>query len=153
MSDELGEKAELIKLAGGVLNSIMEGLEEVDLETRQRIMEMAGEACAAATGGLEIARRIAEETTNIGEILERVNEEIPWCGSWARRGDTIQSVCAECGCPLVRNRVVELTGTFCYCSRGWVKKIFKTLLKKPVEVELEKSLGLGDSVCKFVVYI
>lgn len=77
MSDELSKRAELIKLAGGVLNSIMEGLGEVDLGTRQRVMEMAGEACAVATGGLEIARRIAEETTDIGEILERVNGEIP----------------------------------------------------------------------------
>lgn len=153
MSKELDERAELIKLAGGMLNSIVEGLQEIDLETRRRIMERGGEACAAATGGLGIARRIAEETTDIGEILQRVNEEIPWCGAWARKGDTIRSVCAECGCPLVRNKVVELTGTFCYCSRGWVKRVFETLLKKPVEVELEKSIGLGDSVCKFVVYV
>lgn len=153
MSDELDERAELIKLAGGMLNSIVEGLKDVDSETRLMIMEKAGEACAEATGGLEIARRIAEGTTDIGEILERVNEEIPWCGSWTCRGGTVQSVCAECGCPLVRDKIVELTGTFCYCSRGWVKKIFKTLLKKPVEVELEKSIGLGDNVCKFVVYI
>jgi len=52
----------------------------------------------------------------------------------------------------VKNNVINLTGTFCYCSRGWVKKIFETLLNKTVSVELEKSIGLGDKVCKFIVY-
>ena len=52
----------------------------------------------------------------------------------------------------MKNKVVELTATFCYCSKGWVKKIFETLLKKPVSVKLEKSFGLGNNVCKYIVY-
>lgn len=150
--NELDEKAKLLKRAGELLNSIIEGLDEVDLEARQRIMELCGEACAHSDRDLEIAKRIAEETVDEEEILVKVNKEILWCGTWTRKGNTIQSVCVECGCPLVRNKVVELTGTFCYCSRGWVKKIFETLLKRPVNVELKKSIGLGDKVCKFVVY-
>lgn len=153
MLNELDEKAKLLKRAGEILNSIMKGLDEVDLETRQKIMELCGEACARSDGDLEIAKKIAEETSNEEEILARANKEIPWCGTWTRKGKTIQTTCVKCGCPFVRNRVVDLTGTFCYCSRGWVKNIFKTLLKQNVNVELEKSIGLGDKVCKFVVYI
>jgi len=155
MQNELDKNAKLLKLAGGLLSSIIKGLDEVDLETRKKIMELCGGTCAEEAlfggGDLEIARRIGEEAADEDEILERMNREILWCGPWIRKGSTIQSTCVECGCPLVKNNVVDLTGTFCYCSRGWVKKIFETLLKKPVSVELEKSIGFGDEVCKFVV--
>lgn len=152
MSNELNDREKLLRRASAVLNSIIKGLNEVGLESRVKIMEFCGEACAHSDGDLKIAQRIAKETANEEEILARVNKEILWCSAWTRKGNTIQSTCVKCGCPLVRNKVVDLTGTFCYCSRGWVKKIFETLLKKPVVVELEKSIGRGDKICKFVVY-
>jgi predicted hydrocarbon binding protein len=152
MLNELDEKRKLLKRAGVVLSSIIKGLDEVDLETRKKIMELCGEACARSDGDLEIAKKIAEETVNEEEILERASKEILWCGTWTRKNNMIQSTCVKCGCPLVENKVVDLTGTFCYCSRGWVKKVFKALLKKRVSVELEKSIGFGDKVCKFVVH-
>jgi predicted hydrocarbon binding protein len=152
MLNELDEKARLLKRTNAMLNSIIRGLKEVDLETRKKIMELCGEACAREDGDLEIAKRIAEETNDEEEILRRANKEIPWCGIWTLKDNIIQCTCVKCGCPLVRHKVVDLTGTFCYCSRGWVKKIFETLLKKPVDVELEKSIGLGDKLCKFVVH-
>ncbi len=144
---------ELLKRTGALLNSILKGLDKLNLETKQKIMELCGEACAYSDKDFEIAKEIAKEAVDVEEILVRVNKEIPWCGTWIRKGNTIQSTCVNCGCPLVRNNVVEPIGTFCYCSRGWVKKIFETLLKKPVKVELKKSIGLGDKVCEFVVYI
>ena len=156
MQNELDKKEKLLRLAGGLLNSIIEGLNEVDLETRKKIMQLCGETCAGEVlfggGDLDIAKKIAEEEVDEEEILRRANREILWCGTWTRKGNNIQATCTECGCPLVKNNVVNLTGTFCYCSRGWVKKVFETLLKKPVSVELEKSIGLGNKVCKFIVY-
>lgn len=156
MQNELEKKERLLKLAGGLLNSIVKGLNDVDLETRKKIMQSCGETCAgeelSGGGDLKIAKKIAEEEVDEEEILKRANRELLWCGAWTRKGNTIQAICTECGCPLVKNKVVNLTGTFCYCSRGWVKKIFETLLKKPVNVELRKSIGLGNKVCKFIVY-
>ena len=153
MLDEPDKKEKLLKRAGAVLGSIIKGLDEVDLETREKIMELCGEACAREDGDLEIAKRIAKEAADEGEVLVRMNKEIPWCGTWTRKGSTLQSMCAKCGCPLVRNKLVDFGRTFCYCSRGWVKKIFETLLKRPVNVELEKAIGFGDDVCKFLVYL
>ena len=156
MQNKLEKKEKLLKLAGGLLNSIIKGLNEVDLETRKKIMQLCGETCAGEAlfggGDLDISKKIAEEEVDEEEILKRANKEILWCGTWARKGNTIQATCTKCGCPLVKNNVVNLTGTFCYCSRGWVKKVFETLLKKPVSVELEKPIGLGNKVCKFIVY-
>ena len=155
MSDReeiLNEKEKLLRRASFVLNAIIKGLDDLDVETREKIMESCGEACAREDGDLEIAERIARETVNEEEILARVNKEITWCGTWARRGDTIQTTCTRCDCPLVKNRIVSPTGTFCNCSRGWVKSIFETVLKKSVSVELEKSIGRGDEICKFVIH-
>jgi predicted hydrocarbon binding protein len=44
-----------------------------------------------------------------------------------------------------------MNATLCLCSRGWVKTIFETLLGKPVRVELEKAIGRGDDICRYVV--
>ncbi len=152
MTRNPNEKDKLLRRASYVLNSIIKGLDEVNLETRQKIMELCGEACAREDGDLEIAEKIAREATDEEEILTKVNKEISWCGTWIRKGDTIQSECIKCYCPLVGNKIVHPTETFCFCSRGWVKTIFETVLKKSVTVKLEKSIGRGDEVCRFVVY-
>ncbi len=152
MTGELDEKTRLLNRAGAVLNSILKGLDAVELETRKRIMELCGEACAGSDRDLDIAKKIAEEASTEEEIVARVNEELPWCGTWIMEGNTIHSSCVKCGCPLVRNQVIDLTGTLCYCSRGWVKQIFEIALRKPVRVELERAIGLGDETCKFVIY-
>lgn len=156
MENELENISLLLKLTGDMLNSILEGLNSVDLETRKQIMEFCGETCAREElygPALDIAKRIAEEEVTEDQILERANREILWCGTWTRKGNIIQCTCLECGCPLVKNKVVKLTGTFCYCSLGWVKRIFETLFKTPVRVELEKAIGFGDDVCKYVVHV
>lgn len=35
---------------------------------------------------------------------------------------------------------------------GWVKRVFETLLKKPVRVELEKAIGFGDDAFGSIVH-
>ena len=141
----------LLEQTGRMIDHIVKGLEGLDEETRLGIMERCGEACAEV-GDLAVAKKIAEETDDVDEIVARANDEILWCGEWTREGNEISAVCDYCGCPLVRQGIVKLTGTFCYCSRGWVRAIFEALLKRLVKVELEKAIGLGDDVCKYTVH-
>jgi len=145
------DRESLLRQTGRMIDLIVEGLEGADEETKLRIMERCGEACAEV-GDLGIARKIAEETDDIDEIVAKANDEIAWCGKWTKEGDMITAVCTYCGCPLVRQGVVKLTGTFCLCSRGWVKAIFEVMLKRPVMVELEKAIGFGDGICKYNVH-
>jgi predicted hydrocarbon binding protein len=155
MEDELGRKEALLRMTGNLLSAIIEGLGGVDAETRARVMEACGEACAREEfwgPAIEIARRIAEEETDLGRILERANGELLWCGKWVRENDVNVCTCTECGCLLVNQGVVKMNATLCLCSMGWVKTIFETLLGKPARVELEKALGRGDDVCRYVVY-
>lgn len=141
----------LLRQTGRMIDYIVKGLEGLDEETTRRIMERCGEACAEA-GDLGLAKEIADGTTGIDETIARANDEIAWCGRWIREGDVITAVCTNCGCPLVRRGIVELNGTFCLCSRGWVKAVFEVLLERPVRVELEKAIGRGDDICKYNVH-
>ena len=151
MSNKYNSKKALLERSSRVINSIINGIEELSIANRMKIMEKSGVECAVA-GSYKIAKKISEETTSIEELIDKINTQIPWCGHWNLEGNIIRSICNECGCPLVRNKIVNLNSTFCYCSLGWVKLIFKTLLKKQVYVEMLKSIGAGDNTCEYVVY-
>jgi predicted hydrocarbon binding protein len=124
----------------------------VDEDTRAGLMESCGRVCALHHGSIEQAIAIKHSAKEMDELLDKLNQqEGLWCGNWERDGDTIYSVCKECGCPLVRTGLVRPSPTFCNCSRGWVKAVFETILERPVEVELEQAIGRGDPVCRFIV--
>jgi hypothetical protein len=123
----------------------------VDEDTRAELIEPCGRACALQFDDIERAKTIRHGTKGIDGLLDRLNQQVPWCGKWVRNGDTITSVCEECGCPLVRAGLVRLSPTFCNCSRGWAKAVFEALLGMPPEVELQQAIGRGDPVCQFVV--
>jgi predicted hydrocarbon binding protein len=147
--------SELLKFCGDILSSVLKGLSTLDVDTQKKVMELCGETCAKAVlfagGQLDIASRISQEENDEDELLRRVNQEILWCGKWTRIGNVIKATCEECGCPLVKNNIIQISPTFCYCSRGWMKKIFETVFKRPVEVELTKAIGRGDNMCQFKV--
>ena len=104
-------------------------------------------------GDIEKARAIKCSAQEMGEWLAKLNQQVLWCGSWVRDGDTVTSVCEKCGCPLVRAGLVKLSPTFCNCSRGWIKAVFETVSGRPVEVELKQAISRGDPVCEFVVHL
>lgn len=147
------ERGATLELLDRWLEALMTGLEtEVDGRTRARLMECCGQACALHHASIEKAKAIQHAVKDIGELLDGLNQlEDFWCGKWERDGDTIYSVCKECGCPIVRAGLIKLSPTFCECSRGWVKAVFETVLGRPVEVKLGQAIGRGDQVCEFIV--
>lgn len=154
--DEYAKKETLIRLSSNALNAMLDGLNQIDEETRNKVMRLCGEACAKETiwgPSLDIAERISREEKGLDKIIERLNTEISWCGRWIKSNDLISATCNKCGCPLVRHGVVKNTEVFCNCSKGWVETIFSTLLKKPVKVRLEKAIGRGDDECRFIVHL
>jgi predicted hydrocarbon binding protein len=133
--------------------ALLAGLDaEVDENTKTRVMEYCGRACAIAHESVETANAIRREVGGIDEVLEELNRVNGfWCGTWIREGDVIYSICADCGCPLVTEGLLEPSPVFCECSRGWVKAVFEEVFGGPVDVELEQAIGRGDPTCKFVV--
>jgi len=148
----MNENRFLADLLGKWLKVLMESIDEfVDEKTRKEIMEKCGQACAIYHGEIDEIKLIKRKGENLEKILETMNQENLWCGKWVKKGNTISSICNNCGCPFVKAEIIKPSPTFCYCSRGWVKSIFELILEKPVEVELEKAIGRGDEVCQFII--
>ena len=141
------------KLLSEWLATLMAGLDaKVDKDIRERIMNYCGRTCAIHHGSIKMIKEIKRQTKEIDKLLNELNQQKDfWCGVWERDGDTIYSICEECGCPLVRTGLIELSPTFCECSLGYVKAVFEIAIGKPMKVELEQAIGRGDKVCKFIV--
>jgi hypothetical protein len=62
-----------------------------------------------------------------------------------------------CHCPLVRSAIrndwPKVSSTFCYCSAGFLKAAWDTILDRPVEVEVLKSVLDGGQKCLFSIRI
>ena len=58
-----------------------------------------------------------------------------------------------CMCPVVESGPVELSGTYCQCSAGYVRESFERMTGSPCRVEVLESLRTGGSECRFKVDI
>jgi len=113
MVNETEVNMKLLGRSGRLLNAIVKSLIEVDLETRKRIMESCGKACAQEDRDLAIVEEIGQTASNMTEAVARVNKEIAWCGVWSQKGKSIEATCTNCGCPLVRSKMIDRDATWC----------------------------------------
>ncbi len=56
-----------------------------------------------------------------------------------------------CLCPIVEKGPEGLSGTFCYCSAGYVREMFESLTGKNATVEILETVKRGGKGCKFKV--
>jgi hypothetical protein len=76
MLSETDADVKLLRRSSKLLDAIVKGLDAVDLETRKRIMESCGRACAQEDGDLAIAEEIGKTAGNMTEVVERINKEL-----------------------------------------------------------------------------
>ena len=59
-----------------------------------------------------------------------------------------------CHCPRVLE-VIRTGGTlpplYCYCGAGFYRDLWEEILQQPVEVEVLRSILMGDDVCSFIL--
>jgi hypothetical protein len=115
----------------------------VDEETRRLIMEACGRRCISAST-LEKARRLQQEAQDLDDLLSRLNGAHIGGGHLQRKGDVIHAAYDRCYCGSVSKVSETFSATYCYCSCGWYRQLFETLLGRPVEVELLGSIIQGD---------
>lgn len=60
-----------------------------------------------------------------------------------------------CHCPFAREAILrgetDISRNWCYCSAGFAKHPFETILGRPLRVELLQSVLAGDPVCRFAI--
>ena len=130
------------------VKNLVESLDAyLDEETKIKLLESCGRACAH--GGPIRAAQACQG--NLDGWLATLRK---WHGGEElvqRDGDVIHVLCTECLCTLVKDGPARLPDTYCYCSLGWMKETFGTVVGKPVDVELVESIKRGGQKCRFTI--
>lgn len=130
------------------IKTLVENLDaEVDEKTRTKVLENCGRSC--------IPRSYVKKAQTCRKNAKSINDFLDSLGKvWShlkREGNNVFVVYEKCYCPLVKDYSEKLSSSWCNCSRGWIKELFESVLEKPVEVLLEKSIKQGNEICKFKV--
>jgi predicted hydrocarbon binding protein len=130
------------------IESLMDNLDEhVDERTRVEVLENCGRSCIPQSF-IKKAKDCKSESKDVKDFLNRLTKV------WHHLQIEVEDVFVvyeKCYCPLVKDYDQKLSPSFCNCSRGWIKELFESALGRPIDVKLEKSIRLGDNICKFKV--
>lgn len=137
--------------------------QQLDEETRTKLMQLNGGACAKGAYGEftndkpatieDIDQKIAAWQKNLGkENIYREDNNIFF--NYIGNPNGLKISDGYCLCPLIENKPRSLSPTYCQCSVGYVKYMFQRFITfKPVRVELLESLRSGGKACRFKVII
>lgn len=129
------------------INNILTSINNhVDENTKIVLLESCGRYCARF--GM-----INNALSCQGDVEKFLSVMRTWVGknNVSRDGNKINVIYEKCYCQLKAPIPKELGETFCNCSRGWLKEMFETVLKKPVNVEIKSTIKCGADRCQFVV--
>ncbi|MFW9942903.1 MAG: hypothetical protein ACFFFT_17845 [Candidatus Thorarchaeota archaeon] len=121
-----------------------------DKEKRENIMEMLGNTCFNNYFG-KIAEDIKKKSNGLAELIQNINNLSG--GDHFKLGDNkIYATLNQCLCQVgVKETEEPISKTYCSCSLGWMKSLFKTVLDKSFTVELLESIVSGGTNCRFVI--
>lgn len=127
---------------------------EVDEQTRLRLLEACGRACAGAhvLPALARARTTLPEVTDLDAVLVKMREWGIGGSPLTREGNYIYGEYDHCYCPMRQESFITAPW-LCDCTCGWTAAVFETLLGHPVKVRLLQAIGRGDPVCRFEVEV
>ena len=140
------EKAKCIK----EITDLMD--EKLEKETKKDILEACGGKCIGSSI-LKKALVLQKQSANIDDLLNKVNSAHIGGGHLVRKENIIFAQYDKCYCGSVNRSKERFSETFCYCSCGWYKQLFETLIQKSITIELVNSILQGNSVCQFQIHI
>lgn len=77
------------------------------------------------------------------DFVNRVNE---YGAGWEPKDGFLYTKYFSCTCPMLEGMDTLPTKTWCYCTIGY-KQIFDYVFGCDVEIELLKSIKMGDAIC------
>jgi predicted hydrocarbon binding protein len=115
---------------------------------QMQLLESCGRACARA-GAVKSAQACGGDLSKFESQMRR------WVGKSNIKtvGCTVHIVYDKCYCRLDDEVSWQLGDIYCYCSLGWLKEMFETVLGKPVKAEFLESIKRGGEKCRFVVHL
>jgi len=146
-----------------VIKRIMDQMDlMLDLETRRNFMMACGHACFVGAYGpnpvtppssekvaafLDHLKKQfgpdAVKTVGSETVIDYAFRQSPFTG--------LRTADGYCLCEFVEDGPRDLSSTYCLCSLGYVKEMFRRQLGRPVKVELIHSVRRGDRECRFTI--
>lgn len=137
-----------------IMIDLMEGFDKhLEKENRIILLEECGRKCIQDRRKklIKDAKTISKNSNNLKEYLVKLSEIY---GSLHVSEEEIAFIWDKCYCPIIgKIPAGQISPTFCYCSRGWVKELLEIAAKEPVEVTIDEAITKGDSRCKLRVII
>ncbi len=122
-----------------------------DKNKRYKVMEVLGNECVQ--NFLGVAEEVKKNSKSVEDIVKNLNEKLG-AKLFKMDGKEIHSTLNRCFCHWgVKETKEPISVTYCHCSLGWMKTLFKTLLDKPVKVDLLQSVITGADSCKFIIHL
>ncbi len=142
----------------------MERLDKlVDEKTRIRVMEECGRSCAESSETIEIVLAKRRKYKTLDRFLEAEKRKLLPGMRLEREGKILfqyympQSFSPplRCFCSLFEGFPAgeNISPTYCQCSKGFVMKMWESILGKPVKVDVIATSLEGAEECKFKIYL
>lgn len=93
---------------------------------------------------LALVKELMSSATSIEEFTN--SEKAKAAGLFCRDGELFLQF-AFCPCPMLAEVERLETDTWCQCTTGYSKVLFERAFSCPVDVELLKSIKMGDPIC------
>ncbi|MFO8006121.1 MAG: DUF6144 family protein [Candidatus Brocadiia bacterium] len=133
------------------IGTLMQDLEsELDPKTVLYVLEATGRGCIGQSL-LDTAGQMYEQADGMEQFLELLNRERIGGGHLRREGSLIRGHYDHCYCAWVNAVPGLVSSTFCYCSAGWLRELFESVLGEPVDVRFVQTVLGGGDRCEFIV--
>jgi len=135
------------------VKELMERFDTVVEEKKQKkkVMETMGYYCFQ-NHFLKRALQVKDQSKGIEEIIKNLNKVIGDEEYFKLEDNKIKAKFNHCYCHIgVQETKEPIPKTYCYCSLGWLKELFKVLLEKDVEVEMLETIVSGGKACQFII--
>ena len=95
-------------------------------------------------------KAVYEETKDPAAFVKTVNQQNLGF-SLEYDGTSFYLMYPQCYCSCVKRIDEQLPKAWCYCTLGFTRRMFGTILGKEVRVELISSIKLGDAACRIKI--
>ncbi|PKL00279.1 MAG: hypothetical protein CVV56_06790 [Tenericutes bacterium HGW-Tenericutes-1] len=95
-----------------------------------------------------LSARLVDDTLYLKKIPYNID-------GFLKENDPLQKRYLSCHCPFAReailNKKADISPLWCYCSAGFEKHPFETVLNQPLKIRVLQSVLNGDDVCRFAI--
>jgi hypothetical protein len=132
-------------------SGLINGLEQVDENSQNTIMQACGMACAQSYTA-RVFQQARQQSSDLENFLALLAVKFPGASYQLINERTISVKYKECACDLVKQGWVK-NPILCKCSANNLQQNFESALKQPVQVRLNSSILGGAELCEFEVWL